>query len=197
MCKLKKALYGFKQAPRTWYDKMDRFLMSLEFTKSKVDSNLYFKVEDGRPMILLLYVNDLFLTGEEELITYANRILTTELEMKYLGMMHYLLGMEVWQSADGIFLGEGKYGVEILKRFGMMDYKEISTPMEQKLNLLFDDSAKTVDATMYHEMIGSLMYLMNMIPDICFAVNTLSQLLTDLIHVHLIATKHMMRYLKV
>ena len=63
--KLKKALYGLKQAPRTWYGIMDIFLMSLGF-KSKADSNLYFKVEDRRPMILLLYVNDLFLAGDEE-----------------------------------------------------------------------------------------------------------------------------------
>ena len=77
--KLKKAFYGLKQAPRTWYDMMDRFLMSLVFTKSKVDSNLYFKVEDGRLVMLLLYVDYLFLMGEEELIKYARRILSIEL----------------------------------------------------------------------------------------------------------------------
>ena len=83
------------QAPRTWYDRKDSFLMSLGFTKSKADSNLYFKVEDKRPVILLLYVDDLFLKGEDELIKDARRRLATEFEMKYLGMMHYLLGMEV------------------------------------------------------------------------------------------------------
>ena len=77
VCKLNKALYGLKQALRTWYDMMDRFLMSLVFTKSKADSNLYFKVEDGRPVILLLYVNDLFLTGNEELIVDARKRLDT------------------------------------------------------------------------------------------------------------------------
>ena len=56
-------------------------------------------------------------------------------------------------------------------------------------------SLESVDAMMYHQMIGSLMYLMNMRPDICFVVNTLSQLLTDSRHVHLIATKHILRYL--
>ena len=82
VCKLKKALYGLKQAPRTWYSRMDRFLMSPVFTKSKLDSNLYFKVEYGRPMMLLIYVDDLFLTRKEELIKDARRILSTELEMK-------------------------------------------------------------------------------------------------------------------
>ena len=55
--------------------------------------------------------------------------LATEFEMKDLGMMHYFLGMKVWQSTDGFILGQGKYAIEILNRFGMMDYKEMATPM--------------------------------------------------------------------
>ena len=88
--------------------------------------------------------------------------------------MHYFLGMEVWQSADGIFLGQGKYAVEILKRFGMMDCKTMATPMELNLKILSDASSESVDVMMYHHMIGSLMYLTNTRPNICFAVNTLS-----------------------
>ena len=85
LCKLKKALYGLKRAPKTWYGRMDKFLMSLGFTKSKADSNLYFKVEGGRPVIVLLYVDDLFLTGEDELITDTKRRLAAEFEMKDMG----------------------------------------------------------------------------------------------------------------
>ena len=65
---LKKALYGLKQAPRTWYGRIDGFLSNLVFTKSKADSNLYHKVEDGNPVILLLYVDDLFVTGMDGLL---------------------------------------------------------------------------------------------------------------------------------
>ena len=150
VCKLKKALYGLKQAPRTWYDRMDSFLMSLGFTKSKVDSNLCFKVEGRRVVMLLLYVDDLLPTEKEELIKDAKRRLATEFEMKYLGMMHYFVGMEVWQSADGISLGQGKYMIEILKRFEMMDCKAMTTPMELNLKLLRDAPSEAVDATMYH-----------------------------------------------
>ena len=75
---------------------MDSFLMILCFIKSKADSNLYFKVEGGRSMILMLYVDDLFLTGEDELIVYWKRILVADFDIKYLGMMHYFLGMELW-----------------------------------------------------------------------------------------------------
>ena len=110
--------------------------MGLGFTESKVDYNHYFKVEGRRPMMLLLYVKDLFLTREDELIENTRRRLATELEMKYLGMMHYFLGMEVWQNADGILLGEGNYPMDILKKFGMFDPKVIATPMESNLKLL-------------------------------------------------------------
>jgi hypothetical protein len=96
VCILKKALYGLKQAPRAWYGRIDSFLMNLGFTKSKADPNLYYKVKDSGPVILLLYVDDLFLTGDKKLITECKRNLASEFEMKDLGMMHYFLGLEVW-----------------------------------------------------------------------------------------------------
>ena len=86
--------------------------------------------------------------------------------------------------------------MDILKRFGMMDYKAMATPMASNLKILSDASLEVVDATMYCQMIGSLMYLMNTRPDIFFVVNTLSQFLTDPIHVHLIAANHILRYLR-
>jgi hypothetical protein len=70
--------------------------MSLGFTKSKEDSNLYYKVVDGGPMILFLYVDDLFLTGNEKLNAKCKRKVVAEFEMKDLGMMYYFLGLEVW-----------------------------------------------------------------------------------------------------
>jgi hypothetical protein len=167
----------------------------LGFTKSDVDPNLYYKVEDGCPLILVLYVDDLFLTGDEKLIDGCKRELTLEFEMKDLGLMHYFLGLEVWQRPDEIFLSQGKYTVEILQRFGMMDCKSMATPMVTNLNLLSDSSSDLVDPTMYRQLIGSLMYLVNTRPDICFAVNTLSQYMVEPRHVHLVATKHVLRYL--
>jgi hypothetical protein len=84
-----------KQTPRAWYGRIDSFLTSLGFTKSKFDSNIYFKVMNDEPIVLLLYVDDLLLTGEENLITYCKRKLAAEFEMKDLVPMHYLLGLEV------------------------------------------------------------------------------------------------------
>ena len=98
--------------------------------------------------------------------------------MNDLDVMHYFLGMEVWQNVNGISLGQG-----------MMDRKAMTTPMASNLNLLSVASLETVDATMYRQMVFSLMYLTNTRPDIFFAVNTLR-------HVHLMVAKHVVRYLK-
>jgi hypothetical protein len=69
--------------------------------------------------------------------------------MKDLGLMHYFLGLEEWQRSDEIFLSQGKYTVEILQRFGMMDYKSMATPMTINLKLPSDSSSDLVDPTMY------------------------------------------------
>ena len=89
VCRLKKALYGLKQAPRAWYEWIDSYLMKLGFTRSEADPNLYFKVEDDKPLILVLYVDDLFLTGADPLIHKCKREMASEFEMKDLGL-------EVW-----------------------------------------------------------------------------------------------------
>jgi hypothetical protein len=168
----------------------------LGFTKSKEDSNLYFKVMNDELVILLLYVDDLFLIGEEKLITECKKKLASKFEMKDLDLMHYFLGLEVRQSPERIFLNQGKYEVEILKRFDILECKSMNTPMEAKLKLLVDTSSELIDATLYRQIIGSLMYLTNTRPYICFVVNTLSQFLVEPKHVHLVAAKHVIRYLK-
>ena len=85
-----------KQSSKTWYGRIDGFLSSLGFTKSKAYSNHYYKVEDGNLVIFLLYVDDLFVTCMDGLIADTKRNPVAEFEMKDLGMMHYFLGMEVW-----------------------------------------------------------------------------------------------------
>ena len=69
--------------------------------------------------------------------------------MKDLGMMHYFLGLEVWQKPSEIMLSQGMYVVEILKRFEMMDCKSMNTPMTTNLKLFGDTTSKRVYATLY------------------------------------------------
>ena len=73
------------------------------------------------PLIPVLYVKDFFLTGDDHQIARCKRELTSKFKMKDLDLMHYFLGLEVWQRSDKIFLSQGKYTVDVLRRFGMME----------------------------------------------------------------------------
>lgn len=122
--------------------------MSLGFTKTEADPNIYYKVVGDDPLILVLYVDDLFLTGSEKLIGRCKRELSSEFEMKDPGLLHYFLGLEVWKRPREIFLSQGKYTVEILQRFNMMDCKSIFTHMEANLKKLTTSDSDFVDPTM-------------------------------------------------
>jgi hypothetical protein len=91
VCRLRRALYGLKRAPRAWYSRIDNYLRGMGFQQSEADPNLYFLAGE-KPFILVLYVDDLFLTGDEQLIEYCKVNLAAKFEMKYLGLMHYFLG---------------------------------------------------------------------------------------------------------
>ena len=99
--------------------------------------------------------------------------------MKDLGLMHYILGLEVWKRTYEIFVSQGKYTVEILKKFGMTECKSMPTPMVMDLKKMSDTYSGDIDPHLYKQMIGSLMYLVNTRLDICYAVNVLSQFMSQ------------------
>jgi hypothetical protein len=129
VCRLNKAVYGMKKAPRAWYSRIDTYLQQISFEKNEVDPNLYYIVVGDDPLILVLYVDDLFITGVERPIVGCKESPASDFEMKDIDMMHYFLGLEVWQEPGHIFLGQGRYVVYILRRFQMEDCRPISTPM--------------------------------------------------------------------
>ena len=88
--------------------------------------------------------------------------------------MHYFLGLEVWQQNKEIFLGQGRYTTEIQKRVQLEDYRPMATPMISNWNKIDMSEDDEADPTLYRQRIGSLMYLVNTRPDICYAVNTLT-----------------------
>ena len=179
-----------KQAPRAWYTHIDGYLVKLGFTRSNVDPNLYFKVVQDMLLILVLYVNDLFLTGSEPLMIECKRELASEFKMKDLGLMHYFLGLEVWQRPSEIFLSLGQYVVKLLERFGMIEFKSLPMPMEINFMKLCGEFVEHDLATPseYRQLIGALMFLVNTRPDICYAMNTLSQFMIEPLYAHWIST---------
>ena len=88
ICRLNKSLYGLKQFPKVCYERIDNYLIKLGFISSYVNPNIYFKVKKDMPLILVLYVDDLFLTGAKPFICQCKRELTSKFEMKNLGLMH-------------------------------------------------------------------------------------------------------------
>ena len=104
-------LYSVKHASRAWYTKIDSYITSLGFTKSEVNVNLYHILVEG---IIFLYVDYLILTGDEKIISSCKEDLAREFEIKDMGLMHYFLGLEVWQGKGELFVSQEKYATEIL-----------------------------------------------------------------------------------
>ncbi|XP_060174266.1 secreted RxLR effector protein 161-like [Lycium barbarum] len=116
--------------------------------------------------------------------------------MSDLGKMHYFLGLEVTQSAVGIFICQKKYVGENLERFQMENCNFVSTPVEYGLKLTNDPQGRRVDSRYIKQIVGSLMYLSATRPDIMYAVNLISRYMEDPKEIHLLVAKRILRYLK-
>eukprot|EP00253_Pinus_taeda_P035279 PITA_35279 len=109
--------------------RIDNYFTRLGFTKSEANENLYRIVVEDKLLIIVLYVDDLILIGDEKLVKYCKEDLAREFKMKDLGLMHYFLGMEVWKGDGELFASHGKYANEILKKFHMERNKPMETPL--------------------------------------------------------------------
>lgn len=194
---LKKALYGLKQTPRAWYSRIDEYLLSIGFTKSLSESTLYVKCLSSDILIVSLYVDDLLVTGSNNVfVEEFKQDMMKVFEMTDCGEMAFFLGMEVKQNEKGIFISQKKYAKEILKKFQMENCKHVDTPMVLKLKLGKEDGAEKVDETDFRSLIGCLMYLTATRPDIMHAVSILSRFIHCAKEVHLQAAKRVLRYIK-
>ena len=129
VCLLKRALYALKQAPFPCYTMIDNYFTKLGFMKNEADANLYHIVVEGKLLIILFYIGDLILTGDDQLIKSCKEELAREFEMKDMGFMHYFLHMEIWQQDGEFFVSQVNYANEILRRFRMESRKPMETPL--------------------------------------------------------------------
>eukprot|EP00253_Pinus_taeda_P035230 PITA_35230 len=118
--------------------------------------------------------------------------------MKDLGLMHYFLVLEVWQKPGEIFLSQGKYIVKLLERCGMLECKSVSTQMELSFKKLCGSvvGSELANPFEYRKLVGALMFLVNSRSDICFAVNNFSQYMVEPHHIHWVAAKNLLRYIR-
>ena len=112
---------------------------------------------DGKILIIVLYVDDIILTSDEKLITSCKEDLAREFEMKDMGLLHYFLGLEIWQRDGELFVSQGKYAKEILRKFHMESCKPMETPLAGNWRKEDATSGEVVDATVYRQLVGSLM----------------------------------------
>eukprot|EP00253_Pinus_taeda_P009330 PITA_09330 len=171
VCHLKKSLYGLKQAPRAWCAKMDSFLLESGFSRCHYDNTVYTKKEGKSLITLVLYVDDLILTGSDpNLINHVKSSLKKNFEMTELGHLHYFLGLQVLQSKDSIFLSQSKYACDLLRFFHMEYCKLAPSPFQSGVKLSVTCTSPEVDATLYRQLVGKPLYLTHTRPDLSFVV---------------------------
>eukprot|EP00253_Pinus_taeda_P002729 PITA_02729 len=134
--------------------------------------------------------------SDEKLIKYCKEDLAREFEMKDMGLMHYFIGLEVWQGDGELFVSQGKYANAILRIFRMESSKPIETPLDGNWRKEDATSGEVVEATIYRQLVGSLMYLVNTLPNMCYAVNQLSQAMVRPTKLYWKVAKHVLRYLR-
>ncbi|GJS36534.1 retrovirus-related pol polyprotein from transposon TNT 1-94 [Tanacetum coccineum] len=136
------------------------FLISQHFSKGAVDPTLFTRKAGNDLLLVQIYVDDIIFASTNTALCneFANQM-TTKFKMSMMGQMSFFLGLQISQSPRGIFLNQLKYAYEIIKKYGLLSSDSVDTPMVEK-NKLDEDLQRTpVDATLYHGMIGSLMYL--------------------------------------
>ncbi|KAK1415024.1 hypothetical protein QVD17_30793 [Tagetes erecta] len=195
--KLSKALYGLHQAPRIWYETLSKHLLEHGFTRGQIDPTLFMKRENDDLLCVQVYVDDIiFGSTSESMCKEFEEIMKSRFQMSSMGEINFFLGLQVKQSADGVFINQSKFVEKLLKKFKMQDCQTIRTPSDVNCKIQPDPKGKAVDQTLYRSMIGSLMYLTASRPDIMYAVCVCARYQSDPKESHLVAVKRIFRYLK-
>lgn len=195
VCKLKKALYGLKQAPRAWYGKIAEYLQFCGYLASDSDSSLFVKKQGTLHMIVLLYVDDMIITGNnEQEVAKLRAELSIRFEMKDLGELSHFLGLEVKYVKDGIFLSQESYARKLVDRFGINTSKHCSTPLEPNIKIRRDEGKLLPDPRPYRALVGSLIYLTITRPDISFSVGLVSRYMQEPRKPQLETAKRILKY---
>ncbi|XP_022031417.1 uncharacterized mitochondrial protein AtMg00810-like [Helianthus annuus] len=190
VCKLNRALYGLKQAPRAWFQRLSTFLVALGYQNSQADPSLFVYNHHGILIYLLIYVDDIVLTGNNN-DTFINNFtsrLHKEFKIKDLGL-------EVTHTKLGLFLNQSKYAYDILSRAGLLDSKPVTTPLTSK-DVFTTDGQPFHDPTLYRSLVGALQYLTITRPELSYAVNQASQFLQNPNITHFQLVKRILRYVK-
>ncbi|GJW72857.1 ribonuclease H-like domain-containing protein [Tanacetum coccineum] len=200
VCKLKKSLYGLKQALRQWNAKLTQTLFENGFKQSKSDDSLFTKSDNGNFIALLVNVDDIIITGNDDVeIQKFKDFLRTKFQIKDLGKLKSFFEIEVIEIDQGLCLSQSKYCLDLLNEFGLLACKPSATLLEQ--NLAITNEPTNVDKvldniTEYQKLIGKLIYLTHTRANISYYVHCLSQFIHKPLRSHLKIALKVLRYLK-
>nr|GEU59373.1 ribonuclease H-like domain-containing protein [Tanacetum cinerariifolium] len=175
VCKLNKYLYGLKQTPRQWNAKPTTALAEHGFEQSKFGYSLYTKHRSGMFIDLLVYVDDIVITGSDvDGLNEFKLFLSTKFLIKDLGSLKYFLGIEVIENDLGLCMTQRKYYMELLHDYALLAARPVDIPLPENTILSCDETKNDKylsDFTTYKKLVGKLIYL----TDISYAVHFLSQ----------------------
>ncbi|CAM8887392.1 unnamed protein product [Rhodiola kirilowii] len=197
VCKLQRSIYRLKQGSRQWFSRFSDSLIQFGFIQSIEDYSLFTLKRTGEFIILLVYVDDVVVTGTCSMIIQEIKAFIHEkFRIKDLGNLKYFLGIEVARSKDGIFINQRKYALDILEDHNYTDSKPVKTPLETKHGLSISTASALSDRTIYRKLVGKLIYLTVTRPNLAFDVHTLSQFMANPTEDHLRAAHRLLRYIK-
>lgn len=136
MCRLNRTLYGLKQSPRMWNQKIDQYLINQRYIRLHADHSLYIRRSQSELAIIALYIHDLLILADTmETMSKVKLALSNEFEMTDCGELHYFLGIQVTRDRANrrVSLDQSQLANQILKRFGMLECKPVTMPLESSI----------------------------------------------------------------
>lgn len=183
-------MYGLKKAPRQWNAKLTEALISAQFQQSKFDHSLFTKRINKGLTVVLVYVDDMLITCSNlELVKDTKGTLQQAFKMKDLGEIKYFLGIEFARSEKGFLMHQRKYILELISKTKLAAAKPAVTPTNTNIKLtsrkydehqgISNSQDPCADQASYQRLIGKLLYLTIIRPEIAYSVQSLSQFLQD------------------
>ncbi|GJY18251.1 helicase and polymerase-containing protein TEBICHI, partial [Tanacetum coccineum] len=197
VCRLKKSLYGLKQANRQWFIKLTTLLLSIGFTQSHAKTSLFTYYKGTDTLILLIYVDDILLAGNNlSLIIDIKAQLHQTFSIKDLGPLRYYLRIKFLRNSNGRVMTQRKYALDLIAFAKLQNKKPAKTPLDSRVKLTYTDGDPLSGPSHYRTLVGKLIYLTISRPDIAFAAQLLSQFSHNPHTPHLTALHNVIRYLK-
>lgn len=198
VCKLRKSIYGLKQAAKVWNEKLHSILSQYSFGQSKIDPCLYIKQHNEETIYLIIYVDDILIAcANQNLIRCTAQQLQSQFFITDLGKIANYLGIKIERDIGGVYqINQTNYIEKIARKFGLQDAKTSKVPLDPGYYKIMSDADELEQQERYQSLIGGLLYIaVNSRPDIAASISILSQQLKQPTELDWNEAKRTVRYL--